>query len=92
MSPSSQVDPAEVRQAELTSIILLWVATLKGVAVLPDWVLRESLNQNRFTTRPLGKQGMHGTLYAAIRQGEQDLPYIKGFVELSRYAMALNSK
>lgn len=85
----AQVEPAEVRQAELTSIILLLVATLKGVAVLPDWVLRESLGQGRFTTRPLGEAGMHGTLYAAVRKGEQAMPYIRGFVELSCQAMAL---
>lgn len=86
----AQVEPAEVRQAELTSIILLLVATLKGVAVLPDWVLRESLSQDRFTTRPLGKEGMHGTLYAAVREGEQALPYLQGFVGLSRHAMVLS--
>jgi len=85
----AQVEPSEVRQAELTSIILLLVATLKGVAVLPDWVLRESLNQNRFTTRPLGEEGMHGMLFAAVREGEQALPYMQGFVELSRTAMEL---
>jgi len=80
----AQVEPKEVRQAELTSIILLLVATLKGVAVLPDWVLKESLSQDSLTTRPLGKNGMRGTLYSATREGEQALPYMQGFVELSR--------
>ena len=80
----AQIEPKEIRQAELTSIILLLVATLKGVAVLPDWVLKESLSQDRLTTRPLSKDGMRGTLYSATREGEQDLPYMQGFVKLSR--------
>ena len=80
----AQIEPAEVRQAELTSIILLLVATLKGVAVLPDWVLRESLNQHHLSTRPLGEEGMHGTLYAAFRKGEERLSYMQGFIGLSR--------
>ncbi len=83
----AQVEPSELRQAELTSIILLLVATLKGVAVLPDWVLRESLNQKRLTTRPLGERGMRGTLYAALRKPEQTSAFIQGFIELSRRAM-----
>ena len=85
------VEPADVRQAELTAIILLLVATQKGVAVLPDWVLHESMNHHRFTTRPVGDNGMHGTLYAAVRQAEGDTPYIRGFIDLSREAMSSTS-
>ncbi len=83
----ANVEPAQVRQAELTAIILLLVTTLKGVAVLPDWVLRESMSHNRLTTRPLGKQGMHGTLHAAVRQAESQAAYIQGFITLGRAAM-----
>ena len=87
LQPAS-VEPAQVRQAELTAIILLLVSTLKGVAVLPDWVLREAMSHHHLTTRPLGKAGMHGTLYAAIREAESDSDYIQGFIELGRAVMA----
>jgi len=80
------VEPAAVRQAELTAIILLWVTTLKGVAVLPDWVLRESAS-HQVTTRPLGEIGLHGTLYAAVRQTESDAAYVQGFITLAREFM-----
>ncbi len=83
----ANVEPAEVRQAELTAIILLLVTSLKGVAVLPDWVLRESMSHNRLTTRPLGKQGMHGTLHAAVRKIDSESAYIQGFIALGRAAM-----
>jgi len=81
------VEPANVRQGELTAIILLLVTTLKGVAVLPDWVLRESMSHNRLTTRPLGKNGMHGTLHAAVRRNECDAAFIQGFIALGKSAM-----
>jgi len=81
------VEPASVRQAELTAIILLLVTTLKGVAVLPDWVLKASISHNRFITRPLGKEGMRGTLYAAVRQNESDAAFIQGFIALGKRAM-----
>ncbi len=83
----ANVEPAQVRPAELTAIILLLVSTLKGVAVLPDWVLRESMSHNHLTTRPLGAQGMHGTLYAAVRKVESEAAYIQGFIDLGRMAM-----
>lgn len=80
----ANVEPARVRQAELTAIILLLVSTLKGVAVLPDWVVRETMGQHRLTTRPLGEKGMHGTLYATIRESERAADYIQGFIQDAR--------
>jgi LysR family transcriptional regulator for metE and metH len=37
----ANVEPAAIRQAELTSVILLLVASNRGITVLPDWVVRE---------------------------------------------------
>ncbi len=82
------IEPAAVRQAELTAIILLLVSTLKGVAVLPDWVLREAGKHSRLATRPLGKEGMHGTLYAAVRKDEYEADFLQGFIALAREVMA----
>ena len=79
----AHIEPAAVRQVESTAIILLLVTTLKGIAVLPDWVLQASVSQNRLTTRPLGKHGMHGTLHAAMRQGEHNAAYLRAFTELA---------
>ncbi|CAN0284733.1 unnamed protein product, partial [Chrysoparadoxa australica] len=37
----AKVEPAAIRQVELTAVILLLVASNRGVSVLPDWVVRE---------------------------------------------------
>ncbi len=78
------VEPASVRQAELTSMILQLVAIRQGVAVLPDWVLHEAAVRGRLASCALGPQGMHGTLYAAVRENDRDLPYLTSFIGLAR--------
>lgn len=78
------VEPAHVRQAELTAVILLLVASQRGVAVLPDWVLQESAEKHRLVTRPLGRNGMRGTLYGALRRAERDVRYLADFIGLAR--------
>jgi len=78
------VEPAAVRQSELTSVILLLVASGRGVAVLPDWVLREAEQAGTLATRPLGSRGMKGTLYAAVRRAEFDTAYLQDFIALAR--------
>ena len=78
------VEPAAVRQADLTAVILLLVASQRGVAVLPDWVLREAARKSRLTQRPLTKEGMHGTLHAAVRRGENEVAFVRDFIALAR--------
>jgi LysR family transcriptional regulator for metE and metH len=78
------VEPAAVRHSELTSVILLLVASGRGVAVLPDWVLREAAQGESLTTKPLGRNGLKGTLYAAVRKSDHKLGYVRDFVHLAR--------
>jgi len=80
------VEPAAVRQTELTAIILQLVAGQRGVAVLPDWVVREPVQQRRLAVRALGNPGMFGTLYAAVRSVDRPAGYIQAFIALARNA------
>lgn len=82
------IEPAAVRQAELTAIILQLVASRRGIAVLPDWVVREPVSQRRLSVRALGDEGMFGTLFAAIRGTDRSADYIQSFIGLARAAMA----
>ncbi|HFA59732.1 MAG TPA: hypothetical protein ENJ83_03475 [Rhodospirillales bacterium] len=76
------VEPAAVRQAELTAVILQLVAGRRGVAVLPDWVVREPVRQRRLSVRALGAHGMFGTLYAAVRRNDRPLAWVEAFLGL----------
>ena len=51
----NKVEPAHIRQAELTSIILLLVASDRGVTVLPDWVVAEIINNSDYAVTSVKK-------------------------------------
>ena len=78
------VTPAAVRHCELTAVILQLVAGRRGVAVLPDWVLEQARRAGRLATRPLGRRGLRGTMHAAVRRADTELPWIRDFVERAR--------
>ncbi len=80
----ANIEPAAVRQSELTAVILLLVASGRGVAVLPDWVLREAVVAHNIATRPLGSKGIKGQLYAAVRQSDYPLAYLQDFIQHAR--------
>jgi len=77
------VEPAGVRQVELTSLLLLLAASDRGVTALPDWVWRES-TATGLTSRPLGRDGLRGTLSAATRQADHPAAHLDSFVQLAR--------
>jgi len=78
------VAPSAVRQVELTAVILLLVASNRGVAVLPDWVVREVRYNADYVTKPLGPAGVTRRLYAATRAQDTQLPYMAHWLRLAR--------
>ncbi|MDA7426792.1 LysR family transcriptional regulator [Thalassococcus lentus] len=82
LSPA-KVEPAAIRQVELTAVILLLVASNRGVSVLPDWVVREVKYSSDYVTRPLTEEGITRRLYAATRTEDLDKPYMNRLVDLA---------
>ncbi|UWQ63913.1 LysR family transcriptional regulator [Leisingera caerulea] len=78
------VEPASIRQVELTAVILLLVASNRGVSVLPDWVVREVKYSSDYVTRPLTKTGITRSLYAAIRTEDREKPFMKELIRLAK--------
>lgn len=78
------VEPRAIRQVELTAVIMLLVASGRGVAVLPDWVVRDIRTSADYITRPLTAAGRLRRLYAAIRLEDLDKPFMAQFVRLAR--------
>jgi LysR family transcriptional regulator for metE and metH len=79
----ARVEPAQIRQVELTAVILLLVASNRGVAVLPDWVVREVRYNSDYVTRPLTERGLTRRLYAAIRTADKDKPFMTDLITLA---------
>lgn len=80
----TKVEPRAIRQVELTAVILLLVASNRGVAVLPDWVVREARASRDYVTRPITASGLTKRLYAAIREDDADKPYMAHLIRLAR--------
>ncbi len=88
----AKVEPAAVRQVELTAVILLLVASNRGVAVLPDWVVREVKYNSDYVTRPLTKDGITRRLYAATRSDDVEKKYVQDLISFAkREAVKLQS-
>jgi len=80
----ANLEPKALREVELTSVIMLLVASNRGVSVLPDWVVRDARYKKGCITRPLTKGGLTQRLYAATRKDEATLPYLAHFIRLGR--------
>lgn len=80
----AKVEPRAIRQVELTAVILLLVASNRGVAVLPDWVVREVRYNSDYVTRPLTDSGVTRRLYAATRSDETTKPFMATLLRLAR--------
>lgn len=78
------VEPARQRTVELTAVSLMLVASGRGVAVMPDWVLRREAANPEIAMLPLGQGGIIRRLYAAVRQSDLSLPFMAHVLRLSR--------
>lgn len=79
----ADVEPAAIRTAELTPMIVQLVASGRGVAALPNWALTEYLDQGLVGSCRLGRQGVWRTLYAAIRIEDSEAPYVQEFLRVA---------
>ena len=80
------VQPVAVREIELTDVILLLVASGRGVAVLPDWVMQREAKNPDLATLRLGPRGVTRRLYAAVREEDRDQPFMQDMLRLARSA------
>lgn len=80
----ADVEPAAIRRAELTPIIIQLVASQRGVSALPNWALAEYMNQSWLRICRLGERGVWRTLYAALRSEDLEADYLKAFLRQAR--------
>lgn len=78
------VEPAALRRAELTPMIVQLVASQRGVAALPSWALTEYLDQGWLEACQLGEGGVWRTLYAAVRSEDLAADYLQAFIQQAR--------
>ena len=86
----ANVEPREVRTAELTTMMIQLVASGRGVTCLPNWALHEYQSRNYIVSRSLGEEGIWPTLYAAVRTEQAEAPFMTGFVETAKQTCFAN--
>lgn len=77
----AKVLPSKIRTTEMTAMLIQLVASERGVASLPDWVVAEYEKKGWVVSRPLG-DGVYCQLYAGIRTQSMMLAYMQEFLEL----------
>lgn len=78
------VEPADVRTAELTVMMVQLAASGRGVCALPNWALHEYLQKGFIAQLQLGKKGLWSTLYAAVREEMLERPFVEDFLRTAR--------
>ncbi|MTI63024.1 LysR family transcriptional regulator [Methylophaga sp.] len=77
------ISPRNKAMASL-DIMIQMAALNRGVTILPDWLARQYTETLPVTTLRLGKKGVMKTLFAAMREGEETIPYMNSFIELGQ--------
>lgn len=77
------IRPKRHKPIETTDIMLQMVASGRGVAALPRWLVEEYAGKLELTAVRLGRQGIDKQIFLGIRQTEADIDYLHAFVVLA---------
>ena len=78
------IAPRRHKPIETTDIMLQMVASGRGVAALPRWLVEE--NAAKFDVAPvkLGQQGVAKQIFLGFREADAGIDYLRAFVDLAR--------
>jgi LysR family transcriptional regulator, regulator for metE and metH len=76
----ADIEPAQVRTAEMTVMMMQLVASGRGVCCLPNWAVHEYTSRGYVIARRLGEKGLQATLYAAVRSDMLEVPFMSDFL------------
>jgi LysR family transcriptional regulator, regulator for metE and metH len=75
--------PRRHKMVETPELTLQLVAAGRGVTVMPDWLVREEGPNLPIRTLRLGPEGVGKSIHLGIRDGEERVSYIAGFLDLA---------
>ena len=76
--------PKSHKTIETTDIMLQMVASGRGVAALPKWLVAEYQQQMRIVPVRLGRHGIAKQIFLGVRVADTEIDYISAFVKLAR--------
>jgi len=91
----ANIQPKQIRTTDLTQMLIQLVASGRGIAALPDWVVNEYEQKGWVTSRRLdcvSPAGLRRTLYAGYRTEEKEKSYFEGFLkQLEKFSLKRTS-
>lgn len=78
------VAPQRHKTIETTDIMLQMVASGRGVAALPRWLVLEYAAKMAVVPIKLGRQGVAKQIHLGARESDLDTDYLRAFIEFAR--------
>ena len=78
------ISPRYHKTIETTDIMLQMVASGRGVAALPRWLVEEQRTKFDVVAVKLGRHGVAKQIFVGFRDADADINYLQAFVELAR--------
>jgi len=78
------IAPRQHKTIETTDIMLQMVASGRGVAALPRWLVHEYAGKMDVVPVKLGRRGIAKQIFLGAREADVDIDYLKAFVEQAR--------
>lgn len=76
--------PKRHKTIETTDIMLQMVASRRGVAALPRWLVEEYAEKMAVVPVRLGRGGIPKQIFLGARETDRDIDYLRAFIELAR--------
>ncbi len=78
------ISPKSHKPIETTDIILQMVASGRGVAAMPRWLVESYAGRMDVWAVPLGRNGIAKQIHLGFRESDADLDYLQAFITLAR--------
>jgi len=78
------ISPRRHKTIETTDIMLQMVASGRGVAALPRWLVEEQSAKFDVVPVKLGRQGVAKQIFLGFREADAEIDYLRAFVDLAR--------
>jgi len=82
----AQCSPKKHKTIETTDIILQMVASNRGVAALPRWLVEQYEDTLPITPLRLGKNGIDKQIFIGVREPDISIDYVSSFLDIAKTA------
>ncbi|MBC7416016.1 MAG: LysR family transcriptional regulator, partial [Herminiimonas sp.] len=78
--------PRRHKTIETTEIMLQMVASGRGVAALPGWLVAEYVGKVQLGTVRLGQSGIAKQIFLGMRDSDVAIDYLQAFIAIARHS------